>query len=121
LAALGLHARAESVLLAPLAPVGLERTLRHEKYLLLIRFNSLRANSKYKSGADFVPYPLLPQYHGNACNPEMHTKKGGIFPVVMVPDCSGNRTRVTLASMPGKIGTLLRGRASNRTVWPVIL
>jgi hypothetical protein len=28
---LGLHARAESVLLAPLAPVGLERTLRHEK------------------------------------------------------------------------------------------
>ena len=31
LAALGLHARAESVLFAPLAPIGLERTLRHEK------------------------------------------------------------------------------------------
>lgn len=31
LAALGLHARAESVLLRSLAPVRLERTLGHEK------------------------------------------------------------------------------------------
>ena len=31
LAALGLHARAESMLLGPLAPIGLECTFRHEK------------------------------------------------------------------------------------------
>ncbi len=37
LAALGLHARAKSVCLRSLAPVGLECTLGHEKYLLLIR------------------------------------------------------------------------------------
>ncbi len=36
LAALGLHAHAEAVLLAPLAPVGLECTLRHEKSVLLV-------------------------------------------------------------------------------------
>ena len=36
LAALGLHARAKSVFLRSLAPVGLECTLRHEKYELLI-------------------------------------------------------------------------------------
>ena len=37
LAALGLHAHAKSVCLRSLAPVGLECTLGHEKYLLLIR------------------------------------------------------------------------------------
>src|SRR5580693_990560 len=37
LAALGLHALAKSVCLRSLAPVGLECTLGHEKYLLLIR------------------------------------------------------------------------------------
>ena len=37
LAALGLHARAKSVCLRSLAPVGLECTLGHEKYWLLIR------------------------------------------------------------------------------------
>src|SRR5579872_6851379 len=37
LAALGLHARAKSVLLGSLAPIRLECTLGHEKYRLLIR------------------------------------------------------------------------------------
>ena len=37
LAALGLHALAKSVNFRSLAPVGLECTLGHEKYLLLIR------------------------------------------------------------------------------------
>jgi hypothetical protein len=37
LAALGLHARAKSVCLRSLAPVRLECTLGHEKYVLLIR------------------------------------------------------------------------------------
>ena len=37
LAALGLHALAKSVCLRSLAPVGLECTLGHEKYVLLIR------------------------------------------------------------------------------------
>ena len=37
LAALGLHALAKSMCLRSLAPVGLECTLGHEKYLLLIR------------------------------------------------------------------------------------
>jgi hypothetical protein len=36
LSALGLHARAKTMLLASLAPVRLERTLGHEKSLLLI-------------------------------------------------------------------------------------
>jgi hypothetical protein len=65
------------VLLAPLAPVGLERTLRHEKYLLLIRFDGLRANSKYKSAADFLPYPLFQHYHFKTH--EMHTGGVGAF------------------------------------------
>ena len=51
LAALGLHARAKSVLLGTLAPVGLERTFRHEKLAAPDKFDGLRANSKYKSGA----------------------------------------------------------------------
>jgi hypothetical protein len=117
LAALGLHARAESVLLAPLAPVGLERTLRHEKYLLLIRFDGLRANSKYKSAADFLPYPLFQHYHLK--NPRnAHWRSWGLCVVEIV---SSIETHVTLGSLLGKIGTLLQGRGSARTVWPVIL
>ena len=44
LAALGLHARAKSVLLGTLAPVGLERTFRHEKLAAPDRIDGLRAN-----------------------------------------------------------------------------
>ena len=50
LAALGLHARAESMLLGPLAPVGLECTFGHEELAAPDCFDSVRANRKYKSG-----------------------------------------------------------------------
>jgi hypothetical protein len=48
LAALGLHARAESVLLDSPAPVRLESTLGHEKVPLLTKVNGLKANKEYK-------------------------------------------------------------------------
>jgi hypothetical protein len=55
LAALGLHARAKSVLLRSLAPVGLECTLGHEKVPAPDSFNGLRANCEYKSLARLAP------------------------------------------------------------------
>jgi hypothetical protein len=48
LAALGLHARAKSVLLRSLAPVGLECTLRHEKLAAPDEIDGIKTNHKYK-------------------------------------------------------------------------
>ena len=53
LAALGLHARAKSVCLRSLAPVGLECTLGHEKYLLLIRSTVLGQTVSINEWLDF--------------------------------------------------------------------
>ena len=50
LAALGLHARAKSMFLRSLAPVGLECSLGHEKYLLLIRSRVLRQTLSINDG-----------------------------------------------------------------------
>jgi hypothetical protein len=51
LAALGLHARAKSVLLGSLAPVGLECTLGHEKWTLLIWSTVLRQTMSINEAA----------------------------------------------------------------------
>jgi len=51
LAALGLHARAKSVLLGSLAPVGLECTFGHEKSVLLIGSTVLRQTMSINDGA----------------------------------------------------------------------
>ena len=48
LAAPGLHARAESVLLRSLAPVGLECTLGHEKLAAPDEIDGIKANNEYK-------------------------------------------------------------------------
>ena len=52
LAALGHHAREKAMLFDSLAPVGLECTLGHERYLLLTLVNAsvngVKANDEYK-------------------------------------------------------------------------